>query len=77
MQSTYIAVQSPVVVLKLADKNVHRTFSLKSFQKYVGLFLLVNTYKKVRATTRSDVGTSKRVAAQAVGRLIWHTVQRS
>lgn len=40
--NTYVAIQAPVVVLKLAHKNIHWAFHLKCFQQQVSLLLLVD-----------------------------------
>lgn len=44
--STYITIESPVVIFKLAYKNICWAFDMKGFQKQVGLFLLVDPWKK-------------------------------
>ena len=41
-ESTYVTIESPVVIFKLAYKNICWAFDMKGFQKQVGLFLLVD-----------------------------------
>lgn len=46
-ESTYVTIESPVVIFKLAYKNICWAFDMKGFQKQVGLFFLVDPWKNV------------------------------